>query len=157
MKHLTVHCRLANSTAHDTLYEYITVEAKDGGDAQRKAIDMLSAKYPAVTVSGGPVRPATPEEIKAMPKAKAKPKPATLEDIVPVVPPVGHVDPVSGATKLKGGWWGMPDGTKQRGKDGGPPVVAVAPKPEQRGVPVHPVDAQLEGGVIEPETETADA
>ncbi len=156
MTHLTVHCRLANSTAHDTLYEYITVESDDGGDAQRKAIAILSAKYPACTVSGGSVRPATPEEIAAMPRTKPKPKPATLEDIVPVVPLVGHVDPVSGATKLKGGWWQMPDGTKQRGKDGGPPVIEPPEpnkQPEQRGVRPLPVDA--EGDVNQPETEDA--
>lgn len=67
---LTVTCRLANASARDTLYEDVTVEAKDGGDAQRQAIAVLQTYHPACSVSGGPVRPALPDEKVRGPKNK---------------------------------------------------------------------------------------
>jgi len=61
---LLVEVRLASPNARDTRYVPVVVDAKDGGDAQRKAIAIAAAKHPNLTASGGPVCPATPLAIE---------------------------------------------------------------------------------------------
>ena len=86
---LLVEVRLASPSARDTIHVPVVVDAKDGGEAQRKAISVAAAKYPALRASGGPVCPATKEAVEAAEEKfgrkaisgmlKPKAKPATPE------------------------------------------------------------------------------
>ena len=62
---LLAEIRLSSANARDTSYVPVVVDAADGGDAQRKAMEIAQAENPNVSVSGGPVCPATDEAIAA--------------------------------------------------------------------------------------------
>ena len=54
---LLAEIRIASADARNTIYVPVVVDAKDGGDAQRKALEIAQAAYPNNTVSGGTVYP----------------------------------------------------------------------------------------------------
>ncbi len=56
---LLAEIRVASPNARDTSYVPVVVDATDGGDAQRKAMEIAQGAYPNMLVSGGPVCPAT--------------------------------------------------------------------------------------------------
>lgn len=96
---LLVEVRIASSEVRDTKYIPVIVDANDGGEAQRKALEMAQKKYPNMRVSGGTVYNATEEAIadaekrhgvKALTdeKARVKAKPAPVVG----VPEKGEVE-----------------------------------------------------------------
>jgi hypothetical protein len=60
---LLAEIKVSGTDMRNTIYVPIIVDAKDGGEAQRKAMEVAQAEYPASRVSGGTVYNATPESI----------------------------------------------------------------------------------------------
>ena len=92
---LLAEIKVSGTDMRNTIYVPVIVDAKDGGDAQRKAMEVAQAEYPASRVSGGTVYNATPESIaaaeekfgmkplEAKGKAKVKINPAPQRGVKP--------------------------------------------------------------------------